>query len=86
MMSGSSFRVIGKSIVAASLLTLATPALAKAKAGAEASTPVEKASPKADGKGERLICKRFDRTGSRMTSVRACHTKEDWKKLQDGDF
>ena len=63
-------------LAAAALLAAgAAPAFAKTQDG----QTVEAASA---GKSERKICKRFDRSESRMRSERVCLTKAGWEKLQ----
>ena len=86
-MTEHSLRVLGRIIIGASMLALAIPAQAEANP----SEVTSKIAPAAEGgsaagKAEKLICKRFPDTTSRMKSVRACHTKADWKKIQDGDY
>jgi uncharacterized low-complexity protein len=82
-----SLRFFGRSIVGASLLALAIPAQAEEKS-AGSTTKAESAAEgmKAAGKDEKLICKQLPITGSRIKSMRACHTKADWKKLENGDY
>jgi len=77
----------GRSIIGASLLALAIPAQAE-KNAPEVTTKIASATEggKAAGKDEKLICKRFATTGSRIKSFRACHSKADWKKLENGDY
>jgi hypothetical protein len=36
-------------------------------------------------KKERMICRRFDASESRMASKRVCKTAKQWKKEQSGD-
>jgi hypothetical protein len=82
-----SLRFIGRSIIGASLLALAIPAQAGDNPP-EVTTTVASAAEggKSPGKEEKLICKRIYDSTSRMKSVRACHTKAGWKKLEDGEF
>jgi uncharacterized low-complexity protein len=82
-----SLRFFGRSIIGASLLALAIPAQAEEKS-AEVTTKFASATEggKAAAKEEKLICKRLPDSTSRMKSVRACHTKADWRKLEDGQF
>ncbi len=82
-----SLRFFGRSIIGASLLALAIPAQAEEKS-AEATTKAESNAEggKAAGKDEKLICKQLAMTGTRIKSLRACHTKADWKKLENGDY
>jgi hypothetical protein len=81
-----SLRFLGRSIIGASLLALAVPAQAHENPP-EVATKVATASEggKAAGKDEKLICKRLETTGSRVNVQRACHSKEDWKKLELND-
>ena len=82
-----SIRFLGRSIIGASLLALSIPAQADEKqteATAKFASTAE--GGKAAGKEEKLICKRLPDSTSRMKSVRACHTKAEWKKLENGDF
>jgi uncharacterized low-complexity protein len=82
----NSLRFFGRSIVGASLLALAIPAQAHENPP-EVATKVASATEggKAAGKDEKLICKRLPMTGSRVNVQRACHSKEDWKKLELND-
>ena len=86
-MRAYSFGPLGRSIVGASLLALAVPAQAE-ESQPQIVTKVASATAggKAAGKEEKLICKRVEDSTSRMKSLRACHTKADWKKLENGDF
>ena len=79
--------MFGRSIIGASLLALAVPAQA-AENPPEVTTKVASATEggKAAGMDEKLICKRLETTGTRVKALRACHTKADWKKLENGDF
>jgi hypothetical protein len=87
VMNVSSLHFIGKSIAAASLLTLAIPAQASGQPPVVANKIVSATEGgQTAGKDEKLICKRFENSASRMKSVRACHTKADWRKIEDGDF
>lgn len=69
---------------AASVAVLAMPAMA-------AGGPVDPSSKivastesgGAAAKGEKLICKTFDNTASRMKSTRLCYTKEQWKEFDE---
>ena len=85
-MGFSAFHLVAKSAAAAAVLALALPAQA---AGGQAET-VNKIAPPAEGgssaASERLICKRFPNTASRLKSVRACYTKEQWKKFDSERF
>jgi hypothetical protein len=78
---------IGASLVGISLLALAVPAQAQ-DASPEVATKIASATEggKAAGKNEKLICKRLEMSGTRMKSLRACHSKADWKKLDNGEF
>ena len=80
-------RYLGRSIIGAAMLALAIPAQAE-EIPSEITTNIAAAPEggRASGKAEKLICKRFPDTTSRMKSVRACHTKADWRKLEDGQF
>ena len=82
-----SHRLFGRSIIGASLLALAIPAQAGEQAP-EIATRIATATEggKAAGKEEKLICKRLPDSTSRMKSVRACHTKADWRKIEDDQF
>ena len=82
-MTNYSLHLFGRSIIGASLLALAIPAHAE-KNSAEATGKVASAteSGKAAGNDEKLICKRFAMTGTRLKATRACHSKEQWKKLE----
>ncbi len=42
-------------------------------------------SSQAQPKKERLICKRFEATESRMGSKRVCRTAKEWRDAQDAD-
>lgn len=82
-----SLRFFGRSIVGASLLALTIPAQAE-KNSSEVTTKVASATEggKAAAKGGKLICKQLEMTGSRIKVLRACHSKADWKKIDNGDF
>jgi hypothetical protein len=69
-------------IVAAAALVAATAAPAATKAGQpEQDRPAVTAAG-----GEKKICKRLERTGTRLgTKERACHTREEWKKIEEMD-
>jgi len=86
-MTEYSLRLFGRSIIGASLLAFAIPAQAKENP-LVVTTRITSAAEggKAAGKDEKLICKRFATTGSRIKSFRACHSKADWKKLENGDY
>ena len=86
-MTVHSLRFFGRSMVGASLLALAIPAQA-GENPPEVTTKIASAAEggKAAAKQEKLICKRIPDSTSRMKSMRACHTKADWKKLENGDF
>ena len=81
-MSGTSLHLLAKIIAGASLLAVALPAQASGNEGEVTNKIVastESGGPAA--KDEKLICKRFADSTSRMKSIRACHTKEQWKQL-----
>ena len=80
-------RFFGRSMVGASLLALAIPAQAKENS-AEVATKIASATEggKAAAKDEKLICKRFAMTGTRLKVTRACHSKEEWKKLEADEY
>ena len=82
-----SLRLVGRSMIGASLLALAVPAQA-AENPPEVTTKIATAAEggRAAAKEEKLICKRLPDSTSRMRSVRACHTKADWRKLADGEY
>ena len=84
-MSGSSLHIAARIIAGAAFLALALPAQA-----AEQAELASKVAPSSEGggsaTGEKLICKRYDSTGSRLKAVRACLTKEQWKKLDQERF
>jgi hypothetical protein len=76
-----------KLVAGISLLALAMPAQARVTA-AEASN--QSATSTEEGSGmkqdtSRLVCKRFAQTGSRIKTFRACHTREDWQRLENGE-
>lgn len=77
-------RMIGRAALAAALAMAAVPAAAEAVAGSE-PTRAAAAERSETQKSERLICKRFNSTESRMKSFKACHTAEDWKKIERTD-
>ena len=82
-----SLRFFGRSIIGASLLALSVPAQAEEnKTEATATIASTTEGGKAAAKEEKLICKRLPDSTSRMKSVRACHTKADWRKLEDGQY
>ena len=65
-------------IAAMSMLAVAMPAAALAKAQEE-----QPAAASASGdKASRKICKTFNSTESRMRSTRLCLTKAEWKKFE----
>ena len=73
--------------VAATMLAAAPAAAADEAQSANGDTTAAASETKqTNAKGERLICKRFNRTESRLKSIRACHTAEDWKKLEKEAF
>ena len=76
----NSFRHLGKGMAAASLLVIACPTFAAGNASAPATTAATQEASGAKS-GDRLICKRFADTTSRMKSIRACHTKEQCGRL-----
>ena len=86
-MKDRAFHIIGRSILGASLLALAIPAQAKENSP-EVTTEIASAAEggKAAAKEEKLICKRLPDSTSRMKAVRACHSKAEWRKLEDGDY
>ncbi len=84
-----SFRHLSKGMIAASLLAIASPSFAAGNANAAVGASTASASQDATGAksgGDRLICKRFADTTSRMKSIRACHTKEQWRKIERNEF
>ena len=83
-MNISSLNFIGKSIAAASLLALAIPAQAASEPPVAANKIV--GATEGGSKAEKLVCKRFENSASRMKAVRACHTKAEWKKLEDQKY
>ncbi len=87
-MTNHSLRLFGKAIAAASLLTLAIPAQASGQPPVAANkiASATEGGGKSAGKDEKLICKRFDTTAARTRSFRACHTKADWRKLEDEKY
>lgn len=82
-MNNSSLRIFAKGIVGASLLALAIPAQAADNQPEMTKVAGTTEGGKDAGKDEKLICKRIDDTTSRMKSVRACHTKAEWRKIED---
>jgi hypothetical protein len=86
-MSGTSIKLIGKLFIGASLLA-AVPAHAR---GAEtqlgqSDNAAEAQGGKSSASGQKLICRRIADSTSRMKSVRACHTKSDWEKIERDSF
>jgi len=87
-MSGSSLLLIGRMIAGASLIAFALPAAAAEPAPPAQIEVANKIVASSDGggsggKGEKLICRRFDNSASRMKSIRACYTKEQWKQFDE---
>ena len=75
-------RMIVRAVLGTSLIIAAAPTVAAETAAANSEpTKIAKAD-KQDEKGERLICKRFDSSASRMKSFKACHTAEQWKQIE----
>lgn len=68
--------VLIASLAAFSMIALAAPAAAKAKAQDEESAG-------ASSKAEKKICKTFENSASRMKATRLCLTKADWKKFDE---
>lgn len=85
-MKDYSLRVFGKSIIGASLLALAIPAQAEENQPQPTKIASAAEGGKAAAKGGKLICKRLEMTGSRVKVLRACHSKEEWKKIEADDF
>jgi hypothetical protein len=55
-----------------------------ATAGAAQSAPRSADAPeKAAGPGDKVVCKRFVRTGSLADSYRTCKTKAEWQRERD---
>lgn len=65
--------------IAALALTLATVA---GSAAAEQAKPRDAAEKAAD-RSDKMICKRFTKTGSLVDSVRVCKTKGEWQRDRD---
>lgn len=70
----------GAAILLAGLtLPVAVQPAAAANAVAQGSAVAKEK--RVNEKGERLICRRLEVTGSRMKSFKACHTAEEWKAI-----
>lgn len=67
-------------IAAASISFLTTAAIAQSGTNTASSAAVANQVAPAQS-AEKKICKRLDRTGSRMTE-KVCLTKEDWEKVR----
>ncbi|MGK6322479.1 hypothetical protein ACMGDM_05280 [Sphingomonas sp. DT-51] len=64
-----------------SIAALALLLAAAAPAG-QAKTPADAAERAADH-GDKMICKRFAKTGTLVGSERVCKTKADWERERD---
>lgn len=74
-------------------MTLMAAAPADAKTGtsagtADVATHAAEAGPTGGATKARqpLICRRWANTGSRIAKQKACHTAEEWKRIEDGDY
>lgn len=80
-------RIIMTAMLSASLAAATVPAAAADvivdAAAQNAPTRVASES-RSETPKERLICKRFSHSESRMKSFRACHTADEWKKIERG--
>jgi len=74
------FRIIIPILVGTSL-TAAAPAAARDAAARSEPTKISATATDGEKKDEKLICKRFQDTTSRMKSFKACHTAEEWKRI-----
>jgi hypothetical protein len=87
-MNGSHYLMSG---LAAMMLMAAAPADAKTGTSAvtaDVATNGTEAAPYEGATKARqpLICRRWANTGSRIAKQKACHTPEEWKKIEDGDY
>lgn len=65
--------------IAALALSLAAVAVPAAGERARPRDVAEKAADRAD----KMVCKRFTKTGSLVDSVRVCKTKSEWQRDRD---
>lgn len=65
--------------IAALALALAAVAVPAAGKRARPRDAAEKAADRAD----KMVCKRFTKTGSLVDSVRVCKTKNEWQRDRD---
>lgn len=77
--------------LAAMMLMAAAPADAKTGTSAviaDVATNGTEAAPYGGATKARqpLICRRWANTGSRIAKQKACHTAEEWKRIEDGDY
>jgi hypothetical protein len=78
-------KLLGSVLLAAPLFLTCAPAQARQNANtqdtvaSQGSAGVDRSSSAAS---ERKICKRLERTGSRINPP-ACHTAEEWKKIEE---
>lgn len=73
---------VGKAVFGCALLFMTMPAFA-------ASEPDNRMRPSTEtqsAKGEPLICKRFDMTGTRVKRQQFCLTAEQWKKIETNQY
>ena len=76
------YRVIF-SVMMGTALTAAAPVAAAADQAVATKRAAPDATAKDGGKEGKLICKRFQDSTSRMKSFKACHTAEEWKRIEE---
>jgi hypothetical protein len=87
-MNGSHYLMSG---LAAMMLMAGAPADAKTGTSASAANVATNGTEAAPYGGatkarQPLICRRWANTGSRIAKQKACHTAEEWKRIEDGDY
>ena len=88
-MNGSQYLAAG---LAALMLIAAAPAVAQTDAPAGPPNMAPNAAERMESQGgattarQPLICRRWANTGSRIAKQKACHTAEEWKRIEDGDY
>jgi len=79
-----------KLVAGAALLAVALPAQARTatpQADAQHAAEAQGASNKtAVTDKEQLRCRRYDDSTSRIKIFRACHTRNEWKRIERGDY